>query len=90
MATDTTAIHQAFNDAGLEINKAGYSITPYSLNTKLSFRFDGLKDFISFLELDSTSDAVRIEEINQLIVKEGINPESFFYVNFFNPKVAEL
>ena len=87
---DHSTIHQAFREAGIDINKAEYSITPYSLNTKLSFRFENLADFANFLQMDMHADAKKMQALNELIVKEGINPDAYFYVNFYYPRVAEL
>ena len=61
-----------------------FKITPYSLNTKLSFKFDSLAHFVEFLRLH---DVAWIEEKNaalQSTLNElGLDPNEFFYVNFF-------
>ena len=61
-----------------------FKITPYSLNTKLSFKFDNLAHFIEFLRLH---DVAWIEEKNgalqATLTELGLDPNEFFYVNFF-------
>jgi len=68
-----------------------FNITPYSLNTKLSFKFDSLAHFVEFLRLH---DVAWIEEKNaalQATLNElGLNPNEFFYVNFFERKAPEM
>ncbi|MCO6148698.1 hypothetical protein [Flavobacterium sp. NRK1] len=83
-------IKDAFKKAGIDVKKAGFSITEYSLNTKLSFKFNNLDEFLFFLNLTHQEDTKRIEEINTMLIEAGIKPESFFYVNFFKQKIAEL
>ncbi len=83
-------ITDAFKKAGVDIKKAGFSITEYSLNTKLSFKFLNLDELLSFLNLSPQNDEERINDINTMLVEAGINPDSFFYVNFYKQKVAEL
>ncbi|MFT3794667.1 hypothetical protein [Flavobacterium sp.] len=61
-----------------------FSITPYSLNSKLSFKFDNLEHFIGFLQmhqiagLDDKTAALQAT-LNEL----NLDPNQFFYVNFF-------
>ena len=83
-------IEEAFEKAGIDISHAAYSITPYSLNTNLSFKFSNVDELLYFLRISSPGDTAKIEHINQLIIEAGVQPDSFFYVNFFKPKVAEL
>ena len=83
-------ITDAFAKAGIDITTAEYSITTYSLNTELSFRFENLDFFLHFLGLDRSVDSERVENINSLLAESGIDPNSFFFVNFYKPKVAEL
>ncbi|WP_297334188.1 hypothetical protein [Flavobacterium sp.] len=83
-------ILEAFENAGIEVNTAEFSITEYSLNTDLSFKFRNIDEFLEFLHLTSPSDEKRAETIKNILIEEGINPDSFFYVNFYSPKVAEL
>lgn len=69
-----------------------FKITPYSLNTALSFKFDNLNHFIEFLKLskaDPTPEKLTL--INATFVELGLDPQQFFYVNFFEKeKDAEL
>lgn len=83
-------IIQAFNKAGIDIPTVEYSITQYSLNTELSFRFENLDEFLLFLNLKSPADDQKINLIKAMIIEEGNDPNNFFYVNFYKPKVAEL
>lgn len=89
MEDNFKTIKQAFVNAGIDIHKAGFSITEYSLNTKLSFKFENIEEFTAFLGL-TPSDTKKREDIKAMIIEAGINPDKFFYVNFFKPKVAEL
>lgn len=83
-------IHEAFKEAGVDSKKTEFSITNYSLNTKLSFKFNNANELLFFLNLSAHENSERIKEINAMIVDAGVDPNSFFYVNFFKPKVAEL
>lgn len=86
-------ILQAFEDAGIRVKTAEFSITEYSLNTDLSFKFEDLEEFLEFLHLedsDNPRDEEKIESINTAFIEKGIDPERFFYVNFYSPKIAEL
>ena len=80
----------AFEKAGISIATAEFSITTYSLNTDLSFKFSNIDELLFFLGLSSPDDQERIENINSMVVDAGIEPNNFFFVNFFKPKVAEL
>ena len=88
MNQNLNSIHEAFTKSGIDIASAQYSITDYSLNTDLSFKFANLAEFLDFLE--AGNDAAKAELIKAKIVEAGVNPDAFFYVNFFKPKVAEL
>lgn len=61
-----------------------FKITHYSLNTSLSFKFENLAHFTEFLKL---SGSLPTEEqsnlINTTFTELGINPDDFFYVNFY-------
>lgn len=83
-----SAILQAFEKEGVDIHDVEYSFTPYSLNTSLSFKFQNLEVFLGFLGLEQ--DTTQSEAINQKLTDAGLNPETFFFVNFYKPKVAEL
>lgn len=82
----------AFEKAGIDISKAEYSITEYSLNTDLSFRFNNRDEFLQFLELDAAKPdgSKKIEAIDAMIMEQNIDPKNFFYVNFYPPKVVEM
>lgn len=83
-------IVKMFNKAGLDVRTAEYNITEYSLNSELSFRFEDAGHLVQFLDAyGDASDAAK-ENINAMLVKEGLDPDKPFYVNFFKPKVAEL
>ncbi|MFP9115733.1 hypothetical protein ACLI1A_17465, partial [Flavobacterium sp. RHBU_3] len=89
MNTDFEIIRKAFKKAGIH-TKPEYSITPYSLNTSLSFRFENFREFISFLGISPEVDIEKTEQIKHLVNNAGIKEDNFFYVNFYKPKVAEL
>jgi len=83
-------IREAFKTAGIDVATAEYSITEYSLNTNLSFKFSNLTEFLEFLDVQSQDDSEKVQHIKLLFVDAGVDPDNFFYVNFFEPKVAEL
>lgn len=83
-------LQQAFSTAGITLTEAEYSITPYSLNTPLSFKFGSLKELLAFLELGSEVAPEKRDAIAKLVTDAGIDANSFFYVNFYKPKLAEL
>lgn len=72
-------------DRNPETGKAfDYKITPYSLNTKLSFRFENLAHFIEFLKRSELSPGQQTETLLQATFMElGLKPAEFFYVNFY-------
>lgn len=91
MEENFKAIAKALDDAGLKSsaeNKTGrpvdFKITPYSLNTKLSFRFSSLDEFVSFIG-QATDEPVddKLVMIQSAFVDLGLDPSEFFYVNFF-------
>ena len=91
MKENFKAISDALNKAGFknslenaEGKTLDFKITPYSLNTKLSFRFDNFSDFTEFLVLSNgpTSEE-RATLIHNAFAELGLNPDEFFYVNFF-------
>lgn len=88
MKDNFNIITDAFHKAGIDSKKAEFSITEYSLNTKLSFKFDNLKEFLLFLEAAETTE--RGNAIKAIVIEAGVDTEKYFYVNFFKPKVAEL
>lgn len=90
MTNNFDEIVATFKKAGLDVRTAEYSITEYSLNTELSFRFENYDGLISFLDHNGGASDHAKENINAMLVKEGIDPDKYFYVNFYKPKVAEL
>ncbi|RZJ30600.1 MAG: hypothetical protein EOO48_04550 [Flavobacterium sp.] len=61
-----------------------FKITPYSLNTKLSFRFQSLDEFLEFLAsfgFESTPEKTAM--VQSAFMELGLDPKEFFYVNFF-------
>lgn len=81
-------VTQAFEKAGVDVNKAEFSITEYSLNTDLSFKFENLNELLQFLEISAHSE--KFKKINAMLIESGVDSNNFFYVNFYKPKVAEL
>lgn len=81
-------IRDEFHKAGIDSKKVEFSITEYSLNTKLSFKFNNLDELLFFLEVSASSEKANV--ITAMVVEAGVDPEKYFYVNFFKPKVAEL
>jgi hypothetical protein len=84
------AVADALSKAGFKApleNAAGkaldYKITPYSLNTSLSFRFDNLEEFADFLNVSGHVTPEKTTLITTAFVELGLNPRDFFYVNFF-------
>lgn len=90
MENNFDVIVETFKQAGLDVRTAEYSITEYSLNTDLSFRFESFEHLISFLDAHGAASAEAKDNINAMLVKEGIDTDKYFYVNFYKPKVAEL
>lgn len=72
--------------------KLDFKITQYSLNTPLSFKFHNSEEFITFLNFSSAEEINedKIGLINAAIIEQGLDPEDFFYVNFFKKEVNEL
>lgn len=73
-------------------NKLDFKITQYSLNTELSFKFVNSDDFINFLNYSNTEEITKekIGLINAVILEQNLNPNDFFYVNFYKKEVNEL
>ena len=72
--------------------KLDFKITQYSLNTDLSFKFLNSEDFVNFLNYSSSEEITtdKVGLINASIVEQGLNPDDFFYVNFYKKEVNEL
>lgn len=61
-----------------------YKITPYSLNTKLSFKFDNLEHFVAFLKhSDAETSENMVALLRTTLMELDLDPAQFFYVNFF-------
>lgn len=61
-----------------------YKFTPYSLNTKLSFKFDNLDHFIEFLKIsEGETPDDKLAVLKATFLELGLKPDDFFYVNFF-------
>ena len=61
-----------------------FKITPYSLNTKLSFKFDSMAHFTAFLKLSEPElSAEKLAVLQTTFIELGLDPEDFFYVNFY-------
>lgn len=73
-------------------NKLDFKITQYSLNTDLSFKFLNSEDFVNFLNYSSSEEMTKakIDLINAAILEQGLNPDEFFYVNFYKKEINEL
>ncbi len=84
-------VSDALESAGLKTsledaagNPLDFKFTPYSLNTKLSFRFENADEFVEFLHASgSRVDDQRLTQINTALIEINLNPNIFFYVNFF-------
>ena len=60
-----------------------FKITPYSLNTKLSFRFDNLDHFVEFLKRADAYSEKRADVLRTGFIELGLKEGEFFWVNFF-------
>ncbi len=61
-----------------------YKVTPYSLNTKLSFKFDNMAHFLDFLRESGAIVDDEVKTVVQTAMQESdLKPGEFFYVNFF-------
>ena len=91
MEENFNAIARALRDAGLQSSlehvagkPVDFKITPYSLNTKLSFRFSNVNEFKDFLGIaDPGQEEDQLAKIQSAFMDLGLNPDEFFYVNFF-------
>lgn len=80
-------IDEGFHHLSSGENKSGkkldFNITNYSLNTKLSFKFENLAHFIEFLKLSQPLDDQQQKIIEASLLELNLQPHDFFYVNFF-------
>lgn len=61
-----------------------FKITPYSLNSKLSFKFENLEHFKEFLKISNhQTNPDELALLDGALLQLGLKPDSFFYVNFF-------
>ncbi|MFL9843296.1 hypothetical protein [Flavobacterium rhizosphaerae] len=90
MDTKYKIIKDAFEREGIKYSNAEFSITQYSLNTPLSFKFQSAGDLFDFLNITPDKDKDKTENVNAMIMDAGLDPENFFFVNFYKSKVAEL
>ncbi len=61
-----------------------YKFTAYSLKTPLSFKFDSLDHFVSFLQhSEADTSPEKIALIHKTLLDLGLNPNEFFFVNFY-------
>ncbi|MHA3789122.1 hypothetical protein ACX0HA_12990 [Flavobacterium hauense] len=88
MKQDFTLISDAFISAGIDNKNVEFTITEYSLNSRLSFKFINIEELLLFL--DVTAPSKKEMDIRSKFLENGIDPDKYFYVNFFRPKVAEL
>ncbi len=83
--------HQLPDAAPGTVKPYDFKITPYSLNTGLSFKFENLNHFIAFLKRSENITEEEIVVLQNSFVDLGIDPNDFFYVNFFERgKEAEM
>lgn len=76
--------HELTQKKELQGKPLDFKITPYSLNTKLSFKFDSLAHFIEFLRLHDISGIEQKTAALQTTLNElALDANQFFYVNFF-------
>lgn len=73
-------------------SKLDFKITQYSLNTDLSFKFLNSEDLVNFLNYSSPEEITteKIGLINASILEQNLDPNDFFYVNFYKKEVNEL
>jgi hypothetical protein len=90
METTFENIYALLEKEQLSVKDLRYSITPYSLNTKLSFKFNDADDLKQFLGGEDTLSETDLQEIDKMILDAGLKPNTFFYVNFYKKKVTEL
>ncbi|SCY21649.1 hypothetical protein [Flavobacterium caeni] len=81
-------VREGFQDLAAKKAQQGksldFKITPYSLNTKLSFKFDNLAHFVEFLRLHGIENLDEKTAALQTTLNElALGPNEFFYVNFF-------
>ena len=84
-----TLIREGFQGLATTAGQLGkaldFNMTPYSLNTPLSFKFNNLDDLLSFLHAhNGTSElSTKSPVLQTALIELGLDPKEFFYVNFF-------
>lgn len=90
METTFENIYALLEKEQLSVKDVRYSITPYSLNTRLSFKFNNADDLKAFLAHEGSLSEEDAMQIDKMILDAGLKPHTFFYVNFYKEKVTEL
>lgn len=75
--------HQLTEGGNEKAKDYDYKITPYSLNSKLSFKFENLAHFTAFLKLSENITPEAETLLHNSLTELNINPTEFFYVNFY-------
>lgn len=78
--------HELTDKKAAEGKPLDFKITPYSLNTKLSFKFDSLAHFVEFLRLHDASVDEKQAALVSMLNELALDPAAFFYVNFFEKR----
>jgi len=80
----TEGFHQLTEKKELQGKPLDFKITPYSLNTKLSFKFENLDHFKEFLKIsEGETPEAQIALLDATFLQLGLDADNFFYVNFF-------
>lgn len=82
-------LDELIKNAFPQVRFSSYKITQYSLNTKFSFKFDSLAHFTDFLHQHQSLSEENRELLGQLIQDSNIEPDSFFYINFFEDTIEK-
>ncbi|MFP5437991.1 MAG: hypothetical protein ACLGH8_09410 [Bacteroidia bacterium] len=90
METTFENIYTLLKSENLSVKDVLYSITPYSLNTRLSFKFNDADDLKAFLAGEASLSEEDAQQVDKMILDAGLKPETFFYVNFYKKKITEL
>jgi len=76
--------HQLTDSQNQSAKALDFNITPYSLNSKLSFKFENLEHFKEFLKISNhQTETDELALLDGALLQLGLKPEAFFYVNFF-------
>lgn len=67
-----------------------YKFTAYSLKTPLSFKFDNLNHFVSFLQhSNADTSPEKLSLLHKTLLDSGLDAKEFFYVNFYEKSDAD-